>query len=711
MTADRFARLLQPRSIACIGGRFAAMTVQQCRRMGYRGALWPVHPHHDQVHGLPAFRRIEDLPAAPDAAFVAVNRDRSIEIIGALAAAGAGGAVCYASGFGEVDDGRARQAALVAAAGSMPMLGPNCYGLINYLDGALLWPDIQGGRRRDRGVALLTQSGNIALNLTMTAGGLPIAYVAAIGNQAQTGLAHLMQPMIEDERVSAIGLLLEGIGDLAAFDAAARAAHGAGKPVVALKFGRSEAGARLALSHTASLAGSGRVTDALFARWGIAQLRSIPAFIEALKLLHVHGPLPGADIATLSCSGGEAAILADSAAGRSVRFRPFTEAQAAAVAATVDPLVTVSNPFDYHTFMWGDGPRQQRTFARVLAAGFDITALVLDHPRPDLGPAPDWQATTTAWQAAATATGARTAMLATTGDGLPEAIAESLTAAGIMPAIGVDDFFTAVEAATTIGAAHAAAVPQPLLIAPPTATATLTPDGMTADSVTTLLDEAAAKAALAEQGVPVPEGAVCSDATAAVAAAARIGYPVVVKLLSTTVAHKSDIGGVALGLGDAAAVRRAADSMLALAAGHGGRILVERMITDAVAELIVGIDRDPVAGPVLVIGAGGVLVDLLEDSAVLTLPTTAAAVHDALAGLRCAPLFQGYRGRPVADLDAAVAAILALARFAATAWDWLAELDINPLLLRPAGNGVVAADALVATTVAAAARRAGALSR
>jgi len=682
----RFARLLHPRSIAVVGGGPAAEAIRQCRRMEFDGVLWPVHPRRDSIEGLQAFPRIADLPAPPDAAFVAVNRDATLNVVAELAAAGCGGAVCYASGFNEAGDGGSRQTDLVAVAADMPILGPNCYGLINYLDGALLWPDVHGGRRRERGVAILTQSGNIAINLTMTTGGLPIAYVAAMGNQAQTGIAHLLSPIIDDPRVTAIGLLLEGIGDLAVFDAAARQALAAGKPIVALKFGRSAAGAQLALSHTASLAGGERAMDALFDRWGIARVRSLPAFVESLKLLHAVGALPGADIATLSCSGGEAAILADTAASRTgrgaVRFRPFTPDQAATVKATVDPLVTVSNPFDYHTFMWGDPDRMARTFAAVMAAGFDLTALVLDFPRPDQWDAPDWQRSADALRSATRDTGARAALVCGLAGGLPETVAEAMMGEGIPCIAGFDDFFSAVEAAAAIGRARAEAPPAPLLPAsgPPL--------------VARPLDEAEAKTLLLGYGLAVPHGEACRTAEEASAAADRVGYPVVVKLLSTSVAHKSDVGGVALNLADAAAVRMAATRILDLPEANG-RILVERMVDDAVAELIIGIDRDPVAGPVLVVGAGGVLVELLDDSAVLTLPTSEPAVRAALSSLRCMRLLLGWRGRPPGDVDAAVAAVMAVAHFTADHADSLGELDINPLLVRPEGQGVVAADALL----------------
>jgi len=290
------SRLLRPRSIAVVGGgAWCANVVAQCRNMGFGGPVWPVHPSRPDLGGVAAFRRLEDLPAPPDAAFVGINRHATVETVERLAAMGAGGAVCFASGFREAKtetgDGDTLQAALLAAAGEMPIIGPNCYGFINYLDGALLWPDQHGGTRVERGVAILTQSSNIAINLSMQARGLPLGYVATVGNSAQTGLAQIGRALIADPRITALGLHIEGMGDLRAFEALARAARDAGKPVVALKAGRSDLAQAAALSHTASIAGSEAGARALLSRLGIAQVESLPALLETLKLWHFNGPL------------------------------------------------------------------------------------------------------------------------------------------------------------------------------------------------------------------------------------------------------------------------------------------------------------------------------------------------------------------------------------------------------------------------------------
>ncbi|MCY3840021.1 MAG: CoA-binding protein, partial [Gammaproteobacteria bacterium] len=259
MAAHDLARLLRPRTIAVIGGKPAARVVEQCDRMGFDGTIWPVHRNRDHVAGRAVFRSVADLPEAPDAAFVGVNRHATVDAVADLAAYGSGGAICYASGFLEADDGARLQRELVEAASGMPVIGPNCYGAINFLDGVPLWPDQHGGRRLDpsaRGVAIVTQSSNIAISITMQRRGLPLAYVVTAGNQAQLGVAELAAALLDDDRVSAIGLHVEGFESVPAYEDLARHARRRRVAVVVMKVGRSTRGSAAALTHTASIAGS-----------------------------------------------------------------------------------------------------------------------------------------------------------------------------------------------------------------------------------------------------------------------------------------------------------------------------------------------------------------------------------------------------------------------------------------------------------------------
>jgi acetate---CoA ligase (ADP-forming) len=693
------SRLLRPRSIAVVGGRPAAEVIRQCRRMGFDGEIWPVHRRLEEVEGLKVYRSAADLPEAPDAAFIAVNRDLTIETMAALAARGAGGAVAYASGFAELGQrGAALQAKLIAAAGAMPFLGPNCYGFINYFDGVLLWPDQHGGERIARGVAIITQSGNIGLNLTMQRRALPLGYLVTLGNQATVGLSRAIEAALDDTRVTAIGLHIEGIDDAVAFANAAARARRQGVPLVALKVGRSRAGAVLAVSHTASVVGQNSAVSDFLERVGAVRVHSLPALVETLKLLHVLGPLPGRDIASLSCSGGEAALIADAAEGKKVRFRALDAAQSAQVAGTLPELVTVSNPLDYHTFHWGDEAALTGTFAAMMAANYDMTVLILDFPRTDRCDDASWDVAVRALAAASRVTGKRAGVVATLAEAMPESRAKALLQAGIVPLSGIDDALSAIEAAATVGELAKRSHPG-TLNAPSSASrkeAALTAAGpifapAAAGGIARTLTEWDGKRALAAYGLNLPEGRVVATAEEAASAAASLGFPVVLKALGADIAHKTEMGAVKLDLRDATAVAGAASAMR----GFGDALLVERMVSGVVAELLVGVGREPGLGFHLVLGSGGVLVELVGDTKLLMMPATREEIVEAIASLRVAKLLDGYRGRPKGDLEAAVAAVLAVQGFAVDNARRLVELEVNPLIVRAAGSGAVAVDVLV----------------
>jgi acyl-CoA synthetase (NDP forming) len=701
---NRLERLLRPRSIAIVGGgAFGTNVVKQSLKMGFTGDIWPVHPSKAEVEGVRAYRTVSDLPGAPDATFIGVNRNLTIEIVGQLRDRGAGGAICFAAGFletGDYDaDGARLQQQLVAAAGDMPIIGPNCYGLINYADGALLWPDQHGGARLapgTRGVGIITQSSNIACNLTMQKRGLPIAFLMTAGNQAQTGLSEMALGLIEDERVSALGLHIEGFDSVSGFERFAARARELKKPVVAMKVGRSEHARAATISHTASLAGSDAASDAFLRRLGIARVDTIPSLLEALKLLHAVGPMTGRRLSSMSCSGGEASVMADSAEGRRVYFPKLTEAHRAKVKETLGPLVAVANPLDYHTFIWNNEPAMTATFTAMVSGGFDLNMLVLDFPRGDRCSDADWWPTVNAFEAALKSNAAQGAIVSSMGENLPEEHSAELLERGIVPIHGIAEAFDAAEAAAYIGEAWARPIPSAVSegraeiagdgAEPPPP---LAPTHKEEGDDRAHPDEAEAKTMLAKAGLPVPGGRRATNIEEAVAAAKAIGFPVALKALG--IAHKSEQGAVKLNLTDEMAVRAAADTL----SGLGNGLYVERMVSGGVAELIVGITRDPIFGPVMTIGSGGVLVELLKDSATLLLPASRGEIEAALRGLKLFPLLDGYRGRPKADRAAAVEAILGIADFAVANAAAIEELDINPLIVCAAGQGAWIADALL----------------
>ena len=668
-------RLLRPRHVAVMGGRWAEAVIVSCLNMGFDGEIWPVHPHRDHIAGVKAYPSLEDLPSPPDAVFLGINRHASIDVVRQLSALGAGGVVAFASGFAEVDDGADLQEQLIAAAGQMPVLGPNCYGMINYLDGALLWPDVHGGSRVERGVAIITQSSNLSINLTMQTGGLPIAYMLTLGNQAMIGMADLIDAVAADDRVTAIGLHIEGIRDADVFAAAVKRAKARGKPLLAMKAGASQGAQAMTFSHTASLAGAHAVSLAFLNRLGVGVIESVDGFLQALSLLHLFGKIEDDSILTLSCSGGEASLIADTADRHGLAMPALSDAAAAAIKATVNPLVTVSNPFDYHTFDWGDRDRLTATFTATMQADQGVSILIIDFPRQELGRAEDWHIAIEAWSDAQKATGKVAVVLSSMPESLPPDIAAWLIDHGIAPLRGFDAGLTA------IAAAHQASLPttyQPLGLNP------INTDGE-------VVGEQAAKAILAEYGVAIPEGILAHDVSDVLAFGQ--GRTLVMKI--TDSAHKTEQNGVLLHLNDDDAITNAWHAL-----SSSGAVLAEEMVNDGIAEVIIGVARDPILGLHLVIGMGGILAELTRDTALVMLPASREDITAAIDSTMVAALLAGYRGKPQGDQEALLDLIMAVQDFAINHQSRLMEMDINPVIIRPKtragrGAGAVAVDALI----------------
>ena len=688
---DNLKRLLAPRHLAFVGGRSMARALKRCAEGGFGGELWLVNPQHESLEGIPCVARVADLPYAPDAVFIATNRELTLQCVAELAARGAGGAICYASGFAESgEEGRQLQQRLLAAAGNMALLGPNCYGLLDYLHGAALWPVAHGGQQVEKGVAILTQSGNFAYNLSMSDRSLPVAYMASVGNQAQLGVAELMDVLLDDPRVTAIGLHLEGLKNVPGFARAAYKALQQGTPVIALKTGVSQIGAELALSHTSSLSGSDALYDSLFQRLGVIRVSGPVSFVETLKAAAC-GRLPAdGELIALACSGGDAGLIADYAERNRLQLPKLAQGQVAALAEVLPGYANLVNPLDFTTAIWGDEAALQRMLDSTLSGAAGAAMLVLDYPAAFTGERKECDLLLGLYCDAVERHGKIGFVTSAFPELLPASARERLHARGIAALQGVEDGLAAWGRIV----AYQRNRPR-LLDQGEAARVPLCPQALTGES--RLLDEWQSKQALRAFGLPVPAG-VLSTPERAVADAACVGYPLVLKAVSAQLPHKTEAGAVALNLRDAAALEAALLQMrqrIAAYAPHVAfdQVLLEPMAEPPLAELIVGIKREHDFALALVIGAGGVLVELLKDSVSLLLPTTDSAIRAALLNLRSASLLQGFRGRPAADLDALVAAIRAVADYACENAGQLLELDVNPLMV--GAHGTTAVDALI----------------
>jgi acyl-CoA synthetase (NDP forming) len=523
---------------------------------------------------------------------------------------------------------------------------------------------------------------------------LPLAYMVSAGNQAVLGQEDFLDVFADDPAVRAIGLHIEGLQDIPRFERAALKALSKGIPVVALKTGSSEIGSALTVSHTGSLSGATELYEALFARTGVISVTNPSQFLETLKYLCVVGAPKGARVAGFTCSGGGATMLADYAEKIGLVFPPVDPVEETALKALLPEIATVSNPLDYTTPIWGQGDLTYPVFAKAIAAvGADAAVLVQDYPAAGLDASKGYyQQDAAAFGRAANEQGLPAAICATLPENMDVETRQFLIAEGLAPMQGIHETLNAICQAATW--AQTRAYISLLMRAP------LLPAGKVC--MLEMLTEDKGKDWLVNQGMAVPQGRVASAEQLA-DIALEIGFPVALKMMSPLLAHKTEAGAVALNLNDATAVSKAAVQMRADVTAHNpaavaDRFLIEAMSPPPLAELIVTLRSDSQFGAALVLGSGGVLVELVGDAVTLLLPSTPDDIEKALQSLRVARFLGGFRGRPKAELSKIGAEIHTLCQAYLQERATIAEIEINPLFVY--SDHVCAVDALLHRAVA-----------
>jgi acyl-CoA synthetase (NDP forming) len=683
MPPQDIQRLIAPRSIALIGASAWTDAVAAGNTaIGYSGTLWRVHPTKKSTAATTYYPSVADLPGVPDAAFVAVPNQEAPGVAGSLAARGAGGFVCFTAGFSETgtDSGHQLTKQLSDNAGALPFFGPNCYGFVNFFDTVAMMPDQIVGAPIDSGVAVICQSGTIALTLMFNQRSVPIGCLFTVGNQTCLAVEDLIEILCKDPRVTAFGLYLEGIKDPERFARAAALARAAAKPIAVIKSGRTAAAARTAHSHTGALAGADDVFEAFCLQAGIARCDTLGTLCETLKLFHLGGPLPGRKVIVLGASGGDMAMTADVSRDLNLDFAPVSPQSTSALREVLTDRVTIANPFDIHTYLWFDPPALKRVFSEVLNSGFDAAGFMLDSPPEGKADSAAYDAVIDVFIEAAQGAPTRAALIASLPETISARIRQRCLDGRVVPLQGQREALEALSVAGGVGAAWAENSAVNLQI----------PRWRAGLDQAYSLREHEGKAALAEFGVIIPRGKTV-PASAVAEAAAALGFPVVIKASGAHLEHKTEVGGVVLNVRTKADARSAGLRLAKLS----DTLLVEEMLTDGVLEILIGVIVDPQFGQVLVLGAGGVLTEVLSDSVSLLPPWTDASVTAALQRLTIRKLFSGYRGKPAADVPALIDTVLGVARYASANVATLVELDVNPVIVRPAGLGAVAVDTMI----------------
>lgn len=684
-------RLVTPRSVAVIGAsadpaKTAGRPVSYLRKHGFSGAIYPVNPKVESIDGLRCYPDIASLPEVPDVGIVLLGAERAHLAVRDLAARGAGAAIVLASGYTETGaEGARRQAELIDAAGSMRLLGPNTIGLVNLTDNIPL--SASGALEMDQfpagSIGVVSQSGGIlgALLSRAAARGIGLSKLVSTSNEVDLDLADFIDYLADDEATRVIALYVESVRNPETFRRAARKAARAGKPVVAFKIGRSESGARAAVSHTGALAGADRMYDALFEQVGVIRAQTFSDLLDMPAALATGRKLTGNRVAILTSTGGAGTLVSDSLGVAGFETPAPDEATAAKLRALQqgDHAALDRNPID--VTLAGLQPDLLRAAIRILleSPSYDAVAVIVGSSSlamPDLMAnairdcLPD----------------SDKPVIAYVSPHAPE-VASLLNRRGV-PAFSAPEACTvAIDAMLRAGKLRAV---------DEAGTPTLPLPDLGAYG-TGSIDEAAAKTLFAGFGVPVAKEVVVADGAEATPAAQGFSGNVVLKILSAEITHKSDVGGVAVNVPPAEVASRLARMASDVQSATGiapQRFLVQETVKGGV-EVILGMHRDAL-GTAILLGMGGVTAELFGDTTLRLLPCEGGLTRDAalamIGRLKTAPLLQGFRGRPKADVDALAEAIVAFSRMVATLGDRLVEAEINPVFVLPEGQGVVAAD-------------------
>lgn len=686
---DAISRLLKPRSVAIIGAsadaaKTSGRPVSYLVKHGFAGAIYPVNPKVNRIGELTCYPDIKSLPAVPDVAIVLLGAERAHLAVRELAALGTTAAIVLASGYAETDEsGARRQSELVEAAGPMRLLGPNTIGLVNLTDDIVLSASgaLDMAHFRAGSVGVVSQSGGIlgALLSRAEARGMGLSKLISTSNEADLELADFIDYLVDDEATKVIALYVEAIRNPAKFRAATLRAARAGKPVVAFKIGRSEAGAKAAVSHTGAMAGADRMYDALFRQTGVIRAQTFGDLLDIPAALATARTLRGKRVAVLTSTGGAGTLVSD-AIGVAGFDTPAPDAETAAALRalqTGEHAALDRNPID--VTLAGLQPDLLRGAIKILLASPTYDALIIIVGSSGIG-RPELMA------------GAIEACLPLSDKPVLAFVSpHAPEAAALLTARGVPAYTAAESCASALtGMLHASNW---------AASEAGTPGAVVtvSDLPRGSLDEAQAKQLFARFGIPCVQEHVVETSLQAELVAREFGSNVVLKILSNTITHKSDVGGVAVNVASERIGARLATMVTDVERATGERptrFLVQEMVTGG-TELILGMHRDPL-GTAILLGMGGVTAELFEDTALCMLPTEGGLSREQALGmarsLKTWSLLDGFRGRPKADVDALVHAIVTFSQMVAQLGDTLIEAEINPIFVLEKGRGVRAAD-------------------
>ena len=674
-------KLFRPKSLAVVGGYWTDFVIQGNRKLGFKGPIWHINPNRKSNKKNKYYKNIKDLPGVPDCVYIAVSRDLTVNIIKDFASLRTGGAVCLASRFSETNskEGLLKTKQLIKNAGAMPFLGPNCYGFINYLDKVSVWSDQIAGNPSKNGIALICQSGTIGNTISFNQRSLSIGYIISVGNQTCVSIEDSIEYVLNDKRVTAIGIYAESFNNIELFYKVLEKAKNKNIPVAIVKVGRSKIASETIMSHTGSLSGKEDIYDAIFKQLGATRCNTLAELCETLKLFHTIGVLKGNKIAIMGPSGGDMAMAGDKSEGLAINYSPIPKKIVKNLEKVNHKGVIISNPFDLQTYNWNDPKSLKKTFDLMFKANFDLIGLMLDFPNIEDCDITEWEDIVDEYILSAKLKKKRAAIIASLPETLPKHIRDKCLKSGIVPLQGLKESLYAIHCSILTGQAWSKFNLLKVF-----------KSNNKIRSLKKTYSEHQSKKILRSYGIGIPKS-ILSNIKQAVADSKKIGFPLVMKINSNQILHKTEIKGVFTNINSETEIKKSLKHLSKL----GNEILIEKMIQDQVTEMIIGIKIDDQFGPVIIVGAGGIYTELMNDSVTLLLPLKKSIILKSINDLKISKLLKGLRGKPEGDIQATVQAIMKLGKFAEKNASRLIEVDINPLIVRPKGKGVIAADALI----------------
>ena len=696
-TAAMIARLLRPGSVAVVGasdkpGSLGASVIGNLERNGFAGTIYPINPNRDTIGGRACLPSVEALPEGIDVAVLAIPQPAVLDAVRGLAARRAGAAIIFSAGFAEGGpEGLAQQAevARIAEDAGMVIEGPNCLGLVNHVAGIPL-TFVETRCRAPAGaraIGVVSQSGAMAAVLctTLMSRDLAVSYSISTGNEAASGVEDYVDWLVGDADTDVIAMIVEQFRKPKRFIDAALRARAAGKTIVLLHPGKSNAARVSAATHTGAMAGDYMLMRAKVERAGVVMAETLEELGDIAEILARCPPPAGNDFAVLGESGAFKALTLDLAEELGVSLTLLDDANAPALRAALPPFVPVSNPLD----ITAQGLSQPEIYTRTLAALLDdsrVAGIVVGIIQGD--PVTAAIKVPPILRALEGRARSKPLLFAGLDEGadIPGAFIAELRRAGV-------PWFPSSERALRAVARLGRHAVRDLTDHTP---AGLTVPGLT--EITGVVPEYRAKELLAPLGIAFPAGAFAACIDDAVRAADTVGYPVAMKAQAAALGHKSEAGGVLLNLADAAAVRAAWTCIHDNVAAYDGALALDGVLIETMGargiEMIVGGRNDPEWGPIILVGFGGVTAEILKDVRLITPDLSDGAIVGEIVSLKSAALLAGYRGAPALDVTALAGLIRTIAAIL-VAEPSLREIDLNPIIVHPEGEGAIALDALM----------------